>query len=162
MMKKNGREKHKKGKEGKEGHGKNNRIEIVPYSLLFFHDFSPPSHHFPSFSSSPYPFLLPPLLLSHHFSSFALFVTISTHTLIVSLPHPLSSPLLTSPPSPSPLFFITLFFLSTLFYHPLLPLHLLTSPPPLSPPYFIPFSFLPTLLQSENCLVAAWLYQVCY
>ena len=44
---KNGREKDIKEKEGKEGHGKNNRIEIVPYSLHFFHDFSPPSHHFP-------------------------------------------------------------------------------------------------------------------
>ena len=47
IMKKNGREKDRKEKEEKEGHGKNNRIEIVPYSLHFFHDFSPPSHHFP-------------------------------------------------------------------------------------------------------------------
>ena len=171
MMKKNGREKDRKGKEEKEGHGKNNRVEIVPYSLLFFLDFSPPFHHFPSFSSSPYPFLLPPLLLSHHFSSSTLFVITFTHSLIISSPHPLSphlfshhplltSPLLTSLPSPSPSFFITLFFLSTLFCHPFLSLYPLLSPPPLSPPYFIPSSFLPTLLQLKNCLVAAWLYQV--
>ena len=29
-------ENDRKGKEGKEGHGKNNRVEIVPYFLLFF------------------------------------------------------------------------------------------------------------------------------
>ena len=46
IMKKNGREKDRKEKE-EEGYGKNNRIEIVPYSLHFFYDFSPSSHHFP-------------------------------------------------------------------------------------------------------------------
>ena len=153
MMKKNGREKDRKGKEEKEGHGKNNSVEIVPYSLHFFHDFSPPSHHFPSFFSSPYPFLLPFLLLSHHLSSSTLFVITFTHSLIISSSYPLSSPLLTSPPShitpfshhpllTSPPSHITSFSLSTLFYYPPLSFHPLLSPPPISfPPPFFPSSF---------------------
>ena len=153
MMKKNGREKDRKGKERKEGHGKNNRIEIVPYSLLFFmishllptifhHSLLPPIHsyyplsffpilsyHLPSFSSPP-----PSLSLS-------LLLILSPHTLFLS--HTISSL-----PSFFSHSFITPFFLSTLSHHLLLSFHPLSSPPPpLSPSLITPF-FLPTLFHN--------------
>ena len=72
---------------------------ILFYYLLSF--FSTISHHLP-FLSSP-----------------SLSLTLSLHLILFS--HPFSHhPLPTSLPSPSPSFFITLFFLSTLSYHPLL------------------------------------------
>ena len=203
MMKKNGREKDRKGRERKESHGKDNRIEIVPYSLLFFmishllptifhHSLLPPIHsyyplsffpilsyHLPSFSSPPSSLSLSlllilsphPLFLSHTISSLPAFFPHSFITSSSLIPffitlfflptlfhhpflplHPLSSPSPFSPPS--------LITPSTLSHHPLLPFHPLTPPPPLSPSYLIPSSFLSNLSQSENCLVAAWLYQV--
>ena len=114
--------KDRKGKKEKEGHGKNNRVEIVSYFLLFFHDFSPPFHHFPPFFS--FPTLFYYLLFFPTISHYLLFLSSPSLSLLLSLhliisPHPFSHhPLFTSLPS-----HITPFFLPALFHNPFLPLH---------------------------------------